>query len=311
MLSLEMYKLYEIKVMMAGSWKSRKVTLVESAATMLTGSAIIGGLVGGEGEEVRLRRRAQLYIGEALDSTGELIVTTRRVAWQPEGSAAAQGFSLFYQAIVMHAVSRDTNSFHSPCLYLQLDAEHKVAGSGSLTAAAAAPNGNGATAPMDVCDPQAANGNGAAAGATDCSDEEEDDEDEDENEAQELRVVPLGAEADGAGIDAALDRLFEALSACAALNPDPDDSEDDDETFAGEEGEEGEEYADGAVVGIDGFAEGDDPQALLDGASPAQLAMLARFDAMLDASGNPVDGRFDDPDDEEQQLNGAPQPPAP
>ena len=30
-----------------------------------------------EGEEVRLRHRAQLYIGETLNSTGELIISTR------------------------------------------------------------------------------------------------------------------------------------------------------------------------------------------------------------------------------------------
>ena len=108
-------------------------------------------------------------------------------------------------------------------------------------------------------------------------------------------------------MDATLERLFSALSACAALNPDPDDSDDEDEgTFAGDfDGEEG-----GAVSGIQGFEAGDDPQALLAGASPAQLAMLARFDAMLEAQeaqnpsgsdGEPQnrDGRFDDAEDEE------------
>ena len=48
----------------------------------------------------------------------------RRVVWLPEGSTTeAKGFSLFYPAIVMHAVSRDVSDFHSPCLYMQLDAE--------------------------------------------------------------------------------------------------------------------------------------------------------------------------------------------
>ena len=67
-----------------------------------------GGIdVDGE-EEIRLRRRAQLYIDDnGLDSTGELVISTKRIAWQAEG--AQQGFSLAYQSIVMHAVSRDTS----------------------------------------------------------------------------------------------------------------------------------------------------------------------------------------------------------
>lgn len=258
-----------------------------------------GGIdVDGE-EEIRLRRRAQLYIDDnGLDSTGELVISTKRIAWQAEG--AQQGFSLAYQSIVMHAVSRDTSSFHSPCLYLQIDAEHKISGS---RAGANTISSNGTSVPMDLSD-----GGGAAAAVADGATKEEDEseDDEDEEAPQELRLVPVGAETDGAGIDVAIDRLFDALSACAALNPDPDDSEDEDEgTFAGEfEGE------DGAVLGIEGFEAGDDPQAMLAGASPAQLAMLARFDAMLEAqeSGHPSggmaapqndDGRFDDAEDEE------------
>ena len=50
---------------------------------------------------------------------------------------------------------------------------------------------------------------------------------------------------------------------------------------------------------------GGDAQALLAGASPDQLAMLARYDAMLEASGalpaGNADGRYDDPDDEEEE----------
>ena len=42
-----------------------------------------GGIdVDGE-EEIRLRRRAQLYIDDkGLDSTGELVISTKRIAWQ-------------------------------------------------------------------------------------------------------------------------------------------------------------------------------------------------------------------------------------
>ena len=116
---------------------------------------------------------------------------------------------------------------------------------------------------------------GAAWDEDEDDDEDEEDEDEEDEEAQELRLVPLDPDTDG-GMDAALDRLFEALSECAALNPDP-----------GAEGEEGEEeYEDGEGE------EGD--------ATPEQLAMLARYDAMLDASSGNTDGRYDDPDEQAQ-----------
>jgi hypothetical protein len=229
------------------------------------------------------------------------------VIWQPEG-ADARGFSLAYQSVVMHAVSRDTSSFHSPCLYLQIDAEHKIA---SATGAMTASMGSVTDVPMDVCDEPpsvaATVGPGGEEKGDDDDADDDDVDDDEEEEAQELRVVPVGTEAGGAGMDATLERLFAALSACAALNPDPDDSEDEDEgTFDGDfDGEEGG----AAVLGAQGFEAGDDPQALLAGASPAQLAMLARFDAMLEAQDmqNPSgggaepqnqDGRFDDAEDD-------------
>lgn len=49
----------------------------------------------------------------------------RRVVWVPDSdSGDVRGFSLFYPAIVMHAVSRDTSDFHSACIYMQLDSTH-------------------------------------------------------------------------------------------------------------------------------------------------------------------------------------------
>ena len=68
--------------------------------------------------------------------SGDLAITKRRVVFSPSPPPSAAGdaapvagspFSLYYQAIVMHAVSRDTTSFHSPCIYLQLDAGHRIA----------------------------------------------------------------------------------------------------------------------------------------------------------------------------------------
>lgn len=53
---------------------------------------------------------------------------------------------------------------------------------------------------------------------------------------------------------------------------------------------------------------GDAPQQQMlsmEGATPEQLAMLERYDAMLEASANP-DGRFDDPEEDEPAANSAP-----
>ena len=247
-----------------------------------------------EGEEVKVARRVQLVIGDALPGImGLLSVTTRRVAFQPDAGVEARGFSLYYQAIVMHAVSRDTGGGFPPCIYLQLDAEHKL-DLGVTAAEARAMNGNGhaAAVPMDVCD----------AGAAAEEDGEEDDDASEDEEAQEVRLVPLAPDETDGGMDPALDRLFGALSECAALNPDEDDEGEEEEEGEGEE-EEGDEAVDGdAAVALDPAG----MQALLAGASPDQLAMLARYEEMLEASGTlPVsntDGRYDDPDEEDEQT---------
>ena len=245
---------------------------------MLVSSDAIG--LSPEESPARLVRRVELYIGEALEAVGDLTITTRRVIFDPtpapDGSAAkgVGSFSLYYQAIVMHAVSRDTASFHSPCIYLQLDEGHTIASTTANRSDGAKPKAaEDGGAPMDV------------EGGEEASEEDEEDEDE---AAQELRLVPIAyAEAGDATLDAALDRLFEALSECAALNPDPDDSGDDD-------GDDG--------FFFDGEGGGGEDASLIEGATPAQMAMLARYDAMLEASaaqsGAADDGRFDDPDDD-------------
>jgi nucleotide-sensitive chloride channel 1A len=225
--------------------------------------------------------------------------------WHAEGEPARH-MSLYYQAIVLHAVSRDTSIFESPCIYLQLDSEHKIASSssssnGSATGASAsvAASGDG-SAPMDVYASAAVAGS-SGEGARESEDDGDDDE-EVEDEMQELRLVPVGPEPDGAGIDSALDRMFEALSECAALNPDLDaDDDDDDDDCDGED--EGEFHGDELAMRMDDSLS---PEALLESASPAQLAMLARYDALLDAlptedAAQPMtnaDGRYDDPDED-------------
>lgn len=210
----------------------------------------------------------------------------------------------------MHAVSRDTTSFPSPCIYLQLDGQQKLAdGPG--------PAANGA-APMDVSSGTDA-ANGAAAtgapappppppmggeGAEDADEDGEENGNDDEPEPQEVRLVPLGLE--GEALSASLDKLFEVLSECAALNPDDGDELDDDDEYGEDSDDGGAALLLAASQGAEGFI--GDPQAMLQAATPAQLAMLERYDAMLDASSvetgvgalqvDNADGRFDDPEEE-------------
>ncbi|PFH36589.1 Nucleotide-sensitive chloride conductance regulator (ICln) protein [Besnoitia besnoiti] len=64
---------------------------------------------------------------------GTLYVTSKRVAWLAEpgaasgASAEAKDISIDYPSIVLHALSRDPNSGHPPCIYCQLksDAEEE------------------------------------------------------------------------------------------------------------------------------------------------------------------------------------------
>lgn len=50
---------------------------------------------------------------------GTLYVTNRRVIWVQADKSLTLGLS--YPQIVMHAISRDTETFPKPCIYLQLD----------------------------------------------------------------------------------------------------------------------------------------------------------------------------------------------
>jgi len=227
-----------------------------------------------EGEEVRVRERIHLYISERCDGTGELLVTTRRVVWTPESKArGVSGFSLFYPAIAMHAVCRDTSSFPHACIFMQLDPEQNI---GEL--ASAQPR------PSVPASKRTRTGNGAAAGEAEGGEEAEEEEEEEEPGWEDLRLVPAGeAEAASDNNPDVLDVIYAALCECACLNPDPRDEADSE----GEEGEEGMVAGDGVL-----FTSPDS----LSSMTLQQAAALDRFDAMLDAS---TDGRFDDADEEE------------
>lgn len=151
--------------------------------------------------------------------------------------------------------------------------------------------------------------------------------DADEGDAPEVRLVPIDVDEASGGIDGSLERLFQALSEGAALNPDEDESEEEDEAGFDMSGFYTAEYAFLVHEGNAGDLACSHPIALktsrqihqtkslvstsrstfmengqeaaisMDGATTEQLAMLARYDAMLEASNN-ADGRFDDPDEE-------------
>jgi len=178
----------------------------------------------------------------------------------------------------MHAVSRDVTEFHSACLYMQLDSEQSFGEQ---------PGPGSQSLPMDT-------GNGTAEPAAEGGGEAEGEEDagadaDEENETQEVRLVPVDVDGIDGGLDSALDRLFQALSDGAALNPDEEEDEEEDE---------GGFDMSGFYTAESFMADGQQPQMLsMEGATPEQLAMLERYDQMLDASAN-ADGRFDDAEEE-------------
>jgi len=233
-----------------------------------------------DGEETRVQKRVHLYVGHRCDGTGMLLVTTRRVVWDPDCQARGlSGFSLFYPAIAMHAVCRDTSDFSQPCIYLQLDPEQNL---GELAGVFEQEDASSKRARPESDDPST-----EAANAAPMADDEEDsdggeEEDDDVDQTwQELRLVPAteGGEgnvgANSTGTDAAsvpdeLDTIYAALCECAALNPDPDDGDD-----------EGEAYFNSEEV--------------LSSATAEQLSMLDRYDQLL-ADG---DGRYDDAEEDE------------
>ena len=152
-----------------------------------------------EGETANYTGAMRIFIGEpAVEAAGTLMITSSRVVWMPSnGQQRVQGFSLFYQAIAMHAVSRDTSDFPHPCLYVQLDAEQNIS-----EVSEALRQGGGP-----------ANGVKRQRGGGESDEPAEEAEDEAEPvDYQEVRLVPA------APSDATLDAMFKAMSegACVA-----------------------------------------------------------------------------------------------
>jgi len=172
------------------------------------------------------------YINEKGLGKGSLYISESRVSWVGD---AGHKFSLEYEHIALHAVSRDTSGFpHSEHLYLMID--KKLVDSDGM--------------PTPTSTPES-------------SDVDDEDEADDGEDMTEIRFVPENKDC--------LQDLFKAMSECQALHPDPADSdqeaeadmeggegEDDDEEGEGE-GEDGEDDAgagqfDDAEEGQDGAA---------------------------------------------------------
>ncbi len=116
-----------------------------------------------------------------------LIFNFRNVIWLSDADQS-KGYSIDFHFITVHAISRDPNSFSSPCIYMQLESEEGT--------------GVPIVDPLDIM-------------LTSHSDSEE---------VREARLVPSTP-------DAPLEQIYQVMSDCSALNPDPveggGDSDDD------------------------------------------------------------------------------------
>jgi len=122
---------------------------------------------------------------------GTLYVLTSALIFM---SKTSKGLQIEYPSITLHAVSRGRTL---PSIYCQLDESSAKAMKMLVDAEKPVPNGN-----------------------TDKSGAE-DGEEEDDMDMRELSIIPSRPES--------LEPIFEALSLCAALHPDPPGSDDEDE----------------------------------------------------------------------------------
>merc|ERR1712008_126299 len=118
---------------------------------------------------------------------GTLYISEARVTWVGDASAANHTFSLEYNHISVHAISRDAMVFpHTECLYLMIDAKL-----------------------VDSVP-------GTPASTPETSDD--DDEADDGEGMTEIRFAPDGK--------ATLQVMFSSMSHCQTLHPDPEAAED-------------------------------------------------------------------------------------
>ncbi|XP_046428833.1 methylosome subunit pICln isoform X1 [Neodiprion pinetum] len=124
-----------------------------------------------------------LYINDREVGKGTLYVTESLLSWV--SGTTGQGFSLEYPNISLHAISRDQQLHPHQYLYVMVDAKLDPADMQELLPIDARSEGN----------------------------DEEDDDDESETPMTEMRFVPENSNS--------LDAMFQAMSQCQALHPDP------------------------------------------------------------------------------------------
>lgn len=208
----------------------------------------------------------KIVLGNDKDEgQGTLFVTTKHLIWLNAASTLA--YRMDWPYILLHAVCRDPSAFPQPCLYAQLDVEDEE--------------------------------EEAYAGAT-RQQEPSDDDDKEEEEAQEE------AASSGSGIisevrfvpdnPAILESLWNAMNACAALNPDSDQSEGEgdflfnaSEMHAGDmDGEEdAADYGEGGE-GVEAYATSNEQR-------------MAALQMSMGASAEEMYGEDDDEEEEEEE----------
>ncbi|KAJ3786150.1 regulator of volume decrease after cellular swelling-domain-containing protein [Lentinula aff. detonsa] len=119
-------------------------------------------------------------------------------------SKTGKGFQIEYPSITLHAVSRGDTP---PSIYCQLD--ESSAKAMKMFIDSEQPKANGHVDENAGSDDQEA------------EDEAEEDEDEEDMDMRVLNIIPSRVDS--------LDSIFEALSLCAALHPDPPGSDDEEE----------------------------------------------------------------------------------
>jgi len=137
------------------------------------------------------------FINEKRLGKGTLYISEARVTWVGDVSAANHTFSLEYNHISLHAISRDTMVFpHTECLYMMIDA--KLVDSEPTT-------------------------------PTSTPETSDDDENDDGEGMTEIRFAPDDK--------ANLQVMFTSMSHCQTLHPDPEAAEDaaDENDEVGEE----------------------------------------------------------------------------
>ncbi|KAJ3039744.1 hypothetical protein HK097_002742 [Rhizophlyctis rosea] len=142
-----------------------------------------------------LERNVQLKFTPALrinfqPGTGDLYVAESQLIWHDPQTTTT--ICIDYRSIVIHAISRQGDPVaNAPCIYCQLEGS-SISNEGGVGLA------------------RDANG--------DLSNEEMDEAEEEET--MEVRLVPVDV--------GSLDAIFQALSDCTALHPDPEEDEDED-----------------------------------------------------------------------------------